>query len=240
VKVDFEWGEHGVARLAPRCELLIIVDILSFSTTVDLATARGAAILPFPSRDPAAAEAFAQAHAAHLAGSRWQITEAQPYSLAPSSVVSIPTGTRLVLPSPNGSTLTRLAAEHVETVIAGCLRNASAVAAYATQYAKSVGVIAAGERWRDDHSIRFAVEDLLGAGAIIHALGATTCSPEAALAALTFRTVRPRLGEYVHGCQSGVELVEAGYAEDVALAVQLDGSTNVPLLRDGAYFGIST
>jgi 2-phosphosulfolactate phosphatase len=48
------------------------------------------------------------------------------YSLSPQSLASIPKGTRLVLPSPNGATLT-LATEKTPT-LAGCLRNYRAVA----------------------------------------------------------------------------------------------------------------
>lgn len=32
--VRCEWGEQGLARLAPACVIVIIVDVLSFSTAV--------------------------------------------------------------------------------------------------------------------------------------------------------------------------------------------------------------
>jgi 2-phosphosulfolactate phosphatase len=40
----------------------------------------------------------------------------------------------------------------------------------------------------------------------------------------------------LRGSISGQELIDIGYAEDVALAAQLDVSHSVPLLADGAYF----
>lgn len=37
-----EWGVKGVEQLAPISDVVIIVDILSFSTCVEIATSRGA------------------------------------------------------------------------------------------------------------------------------------------------------------------------------------------------------
>ena len=41
--ICFEGGARGAEVLAPSCEAIIIVDVLSFSTAVSVATARGAA-----------------------------------------------------------------------------------------------------------------------------------------------------------------------------------------------------
>ena len=55
-------------------------------------------------------------------------------------------------------------------VLAGCLRNARAVAEFAQQAGRTFNVIPSGERWRDG-SMRPALEDALGAGAILRRQG---------------------------------------------------------------------
>ncbi|HKX30067.1 MAG TPA: hypothetical protein VJ302_20425, partial [Blastocatellia bacterium] len=46
-EIRCEWGRQGASLLAPISDLLIIVDVLSFSTAVEIATARGAVIYPY-------------------------------------------------------------------------------------------------------------------------------------------------------------------------------------------------
>ncbi len=223
-----EWGEQGVAVLAPISDAVIIVDVLSFSTSVDIAVRNGALIFPYRWRDDRAA-AFAASVNAELAESR---RTSHQYSLSPASLLHIKAGTRLVLPSPNGATLT-LAAKPTP-VFAGCLRNAEAVALAARKVGPKIAIIAAGERWRDDHSLRPSFEDFIGAGAIISCLGGTR-SPEAASAEAAFRAAMPRLSEYLHQCSSGRELVELGFAEDVRLAAELNVSDCAPVLKGEAF-----
>jgi 2-phosphosulfolactate phosphatase len=76
------------------------------------------------------------------------------------------------------------------------------------------------------------VEDLLGAGAIAAALGGSL-SPEAAAAAGAFESVD--VGTQLVHCESGRELVDAGFPQDVELAAMLNVSRTVPVLRDGAF-----
>jgi 2-phosphosulfolactate phosphatase len=218
-----EWGEAGVRALAPDSDVVIIVDVLSFSTCVDIALGRGAAVYPFPYKDDRAAQ-FAREKQAILAGNR---DEPGGFSLSPKSLLELPADARLVLPSPNGATLSLLTGD--TPTLAGCLRNAHTVAAAAVCLGKRISVIPAGERWPDG-SLRPAWEDVVGAGAILSHLSGHR-SPEATLASAAFATFQGTLRE----CASGRELIERGFAEDVALSAELNASSTVPMLQDGAY-----
>jgi 2-phosphosulfolactate phosphatase len=224
-----EWGLAGVEQIA-RPDVIVIVDVLSFTTTVDVALGRSATILPYRLNDDSAAQ-YARRHNAELAGPR-NGAEGK-YSLSPSSLLDAPAGLRLVLPSPNGSTLALAAASLGALVLAGCLRNASAVAARARQVGKRIIVVPAGERWPNG-TLRPAVEDWIGAGAVLRALPGRR-SPEAQLAIAAFEDFAENLRVRLLSCSSGRELTERGFARDVELAAQFDVSTVAPVLKDDAF-----
>jgi 2-phosphosulfolactate phosphatase len=227
-----EWGEGGVVALAPASDVIVIVDVLSFSTAIAVATERGAVVIPYGGRAESAA-AYAEANQAILAGRG----RGDPgYSLSPTSLLSISPGERLVLPSPNGSALTALAVESAPSavVLAGCLRNAGAVTRAAAQLGWRIAVLPAGERWPADRSLRPAVEDLVGAGAIIARLPGTR-SPEAEVAVAAYEAAAARLTDFLRHSSSGRELIERGFAADVDLAAQLDVSASAPQLINGAF-----
>ncbi len=228
--IRFGWGPNGLRRLAPAADVVVIVDVLSFSTSVDIAVGRGAVVLPYKWHDGSEHE-YAAAHDAVVAErGRWEHMPGR-ITLSPDSFTTLEPGTRLVLPSPNGSALTFAAREAGATAVhVACLRNASAVAA-ATPTNAVVSVIAAGERWRGATGpLRPAYEDMLGAGAVISALGTRGASPEARAAAAVFDDARPDLRDLVMACGSGRELIERGAMADVELAAALDASDVVPTL----------
>jgi 2-phosphosulfolactate phosphatase len=231
----FEWGEQGLHALAPSAATIVIVDVLSFSTAVDIAVSRGASVYPARWKDERSAQ-MATSLGAKLAVPRQRVSPEQPYSLSPPTLRSLPPGSRLVLPSPNGATLSTIAAESGATVIAGCLRNATTVGRFCRNQAGEVAVIAAGERWgRSEGSLRPAVEDLIGAGAILDALGSESVSPEAQAAIAAFRSCRESVRETLLDASSGRELIEAGYPLDVEVAAEIDTSTAVPCLHGGCF-----
>jgi 2-phosphosulfolactate phosphatase len=222
-----EWGAAGLAALA-AADVIIVVDVFSFTTCVDVAVARGGAILPYAWADPGAID-FARTQGAELAGKR-RLTK---YSLAPASYLDVERGFRCVLPSPNGAHVTLAAAAAAPIVLAGSLRNAHAVADAASRLGRTFNVIPAGERWRDG-SLRPALEDGIGAGAILRWLPGSR-SPEADAAVATFERYETCLIDTLDRCGSGRELEERGHTQDKDLAGALDVSDCVPKFDGVAY-----
>lgn len=228
-----EWGPTG-AEAVPA-DYAVVVDVLSFTTTLSVAVERGIEVFPFRWRDARAAE-HAMRHGATLAVGRFEALSrpgARHVSLSPASLSEVEGVERLVLPSPNGSTIAFALAESGAQVVGACLRNAAAVARWlAPKMAAgaSVVVVPAGERWNDD-TLRPAVEDLWGAGAVLAGLAdardpATSPEVRVAIAAWQAATMPVDL----LACASGRELVEVGFVADVEIAAHQDVSEVVPLL----------
>ena len=244
-RVRLEWGPVGAAETAPHSTYAVVVDVLSFSTTLSVAMDLGAEVVPYRWRNDGAAE-LARARGATLAVGRLEAA-ADPasdvVSLSPATLRESSGVERLVLPSPNGSAISFALARGGAQVVGACLRNRSAVAAWlATRLLAeadaTVVVVAAGERWAGDDSLRPALEDLLGAGAVVAALGAAGVdgwSPEASAAAYTFEACQGSLSDVLRSCSSGQELIGRSFGEDVDIAAELDSSLHVPVLRDDAF-----
>ena len=204
-QVRHDWGVEGLRRLAPA-DVVVVVDVLRFSTTVTDAVARGET----PPLD-------ASAHAVSL----------------------------------NGAAVAA-AAETGATVLLGCLRDARAVADAVLDIQRrraertSIAVIAAGELAgrQPGAPLRFAVEDQLGAGAVIDALGTVGIdhtSPEAAAACEAFRGLRGAVRHLLTASASGQELLgrtdrtQAASRDEVLNAAAVDAASVVPVLREGRF-----
>jgi 2-phosphosulfolactate phosphatase len=66
-------------------------------------------------------------------------------------------------------------------------------------------------------------------------VGLDHCSPEAAAAGAAFGGMKQAVRHLLKASGSGRELVQAGCAEDVALATELDVSSQVPVLREWSF-----
>ena len=229
--IMFEWGLRGLEALFPHSDVVVIIDVLSFTTCVDIVVANGGIVFPYRWKDDSVLEYAASVHAIAASSRRRFSNE---YSLSPTSLKAVTPGARLVLPSPNGSTLS-LSTGDLPT-FAGCLRNAYAVARAASNAGERIAVIAAGEKW-DDGSLRPSFEDLIGAGAIIDALPGKK-SPEAETAVASYLSCSNTLVESLFNCGSGKELVGRGFEGDVLLASQVNASETAAVLFNGYYHAV--
>ena len=255
-QVRFDWGAAGAERILPGAHVVVVVDVLSFTTAVVAAVEHGVAIAPWPWGDPRGAAALAERLGGVVAGRRG---EPGP-SLSPTSFTGREAFDELdgpvVLPSPNGGALAASLAGRGTVVLAGALRNRTAVAEriLALQEERGertiVAIVAAGERTQTaegsgaeagagaDEPIRFAIEDQLAAGAIVDALiglGIDHTSPEAAVACAAFEGLRHAATHLIGASGSAVDLVEQGFRADVRFATERDVSHVVPELRDGVF-----
>lgn len=236
------WGLLGARAM--DADVTVVVDILSFSTSVTIAVDRGMQVYPFRWRDDRARTFAAQRNAVLAVGrleeSRARVTNLP--TLSPATLLTCDAVKRLVLPSPNGSSLVAALDDGGRTVVIGCLRNATAVAqhvAAAVEAGQSVGLVAAGERWPVDDSLRPAVEDHVGVGAIAAHLvergHEPVMSPEALSAARLFTASAGHVAGLLRDCASGRELAAKGYGADVGVAAEVDTLRTVPVLLDGVF-----
>jgi 2-phosphosulfolactate phosphatase len=227
-----DWGPTGAHALVADArpgDVAVVVDVLSFTTTLSIALERGIEVFPYPWAT-AEAPAYAAERGAVLARGRREGLASGEVSLSPASFDNATGVDRVVLPSPNGSSIAFGLAAAGITVVGACLRNAAAVGRWLAGVDGRVSVVAAGERWPDG-TLRPAVEDLWGAGAVLAALGPDGASPEARAAVTAYDAVRDGLRSALTACASGRELVVAGFARDVEIAAAEGAAGVVPVLR---------
>ena len=231
-----DWGRRGTRLAAERGDILVIVDTLSFSTATVTALHYGGIIYPcsYHEEDPTL---FARRIGAEVAVRRQDVPAKGRFSLSPATFEQIEPGSRVVLASPNGATCSRYARQ-VPSLFVGTLVNARATAFAVSSLLErqdvDVTIIACGERWQtpaEDGELRVAIEDYLGAGAILSYL-AQEKSPEACVCEGAFIQVQKRLETLLWDCGSGRELRAKGFEGDVISAARLNVYDTVPLMAD--------
>ncbi len=233
-----DWGRQGAMQGARRGDIIVIVDVLSFSTSVAVAVDHGACIYPCGMEDDAGE--IADRVGGEAAVRRSDVPAKGRFSLSPLTYCGIDAGTRVVLASPNGATCSDCVSQ-AEFVIAGGLVNAAAVGEAVNgmlrQSRPSVTVIACGELEQaadGDIYLRWALEDYLGAGAILSHIDAQK-SPDAIVCETAYVHSRGQLQELIRDCRSGDELRAMGFGEDVTYAAREDILASVPVLKDGRF-----
>ena len=245
--VHVEWGRTGAALAAARGDVVVVVDVLSFSTTLSIAVARDFTCLIYSGAEieSLGGPAIAAIRLGARPVSRRRKVEPGQVSLSPASLLQAEPGQRVIFTSLNGAAVVS-AATKAPALLIGGPRNATACAALAVELmttvrAGRITVVACGEHWSSVEpavaGTRPAVEDWLGAGAVcarIADLG-YSLSAEARLAASAWN--HPSALSDVADSISARELRAAGFATDVDLALQVDADTKVPTRMTGEQTG---
>jgi 2-phosphosulfolactate phosphatase len=225
-----EWGLRGAREAAERGDITVIVDVLSFSSTV--VTAFHFAPWIFLHRRPGT-----------TSGTVCEKTKSRPRR-GPKR--GRRTGRPLLIPRfPERSGVFRGRRKGVRPV-GRSLLNVSAVDDAAERIHARTGaditVVPCGEQWADaregENRLRPGIEDDLGAGAILSRLR-RSLSPEARVFMGAFRSVRNSLAELIWDCAGGRELRLRGFAEDVRFCARMDAFGEVPLLQGDRFVDVS-
>ncbi len=248
VEVHVEWEAQGAELAAERGDLVVVVDVLSFSTSVTIAISRGTTVLSYSEaeieqrggRERLCAETGAEIVSKNRAAPDGG------YSLSPASLATIGPGERLIFTSLNGALCTSAAAAAPAVLVASLLNRSAAASWISAHWLRSEGggqgtqepaarrctLIACGERWSSTAGAdgwRPGIEDHLGVGAIASKLSSAghVLSVEASMAAETFTSTESELESVLAASVSGRELIARGFADDVRLAGHLDSVTDV-------------
>jgi 2-phosphosulfolactate phosphatase len=230
-----DWGVRGVREASERGDIIVVVDVLSFSSAITNALNKGVIIYPFPRVGDI--ETFGKNTGAEVCIlERSRARELGLPSLSSTSFTEAHRGKKYVLSSINGATCVKEAKEG-SLIFVSSLLNRSAVAKVINQIQKekehAVTVIASGERWKridgQERELRPSIEDYLGAGALLEKLEGTK-SPEARVCVAAFQSCRPDLSALMLDCSSAREVVSMGFPEDIPFCSQLDIYNEVPFL----------
>jgi 2-phosphosulfolactate phosphatase len=236
-----EWGQRGAREASERGDIIIIVDVLSFSSTVVTAVKFGAVIYPYPKLLYGQDRAYAEKVGAELILGRAEAAKIGKPTLSPITFSQVHANKKYVLCSLNGALCTWVASK-VPALLIGSLLNASTVAKVANQFRSktnaNISIIPCGEQWNDvkdgENRLRPSIEDYLGAGSILSKLEGEK-SPEAEVCVGAFLNNEEKIQKLIWECGSGRELRERGFEDDVRHCSRLNVYQTVPVLNKG-YF----
>jgi len=242
LQAHLDWMADGLRFALRAGRIVVVADILRFSSAVTTAVANGFTV--YPVADQKKVTPLARRIRGLAAGRSGDAR----FSLSPFGYLDAGDirNKKVVLWSPNGAACASLVKKGHRAYI-GCLLNARALGRHLTLIAKKTGcavtLVAAGEQQAfangerilyDLKSARrvFAVEDYLGCGAILSYVRLPK-SPEAAVCERAFRASRRRLRQLMLDSFSGRFLQDRKLTRDVVWAAQLNKYDVVPVIRGG-------
>ncbi|HTD38027.1 MAG TPA: 2-phosphosulfolactate phosphatase [Candidatus Limnocylindrales bacterium] len=234
-RVDVLLGPPWAAD-AIRGAHVAVVDVLRATSTIAVALANGAAGV-IPVAEPGEAIALGNRLGRDrvlLCGERDSVRiEGFDLDNSPASFTSdAVAGKTLLITTTNGTRALRAVATAASVRTAALVNRGAVVDALTREQNNcDIVVVCAGER------NGFALEDAIGAGALVDALlqripDAELCDGARA-AALLYRTVVARLADAIASADHAQSLAEKGFADDVAYCAGLDVLDVVPTLRGG-------
>jgi len=241
LNVKVEWFSTGAKHAAEAGDLVVVVDTLRASSFVATALAIGAeGVLPVTTVKEALRRHGLPGplSGALLAGEVGGVkVKGFDFGNSPTELLSRTgevRGRTLILRSTMGTKAIQAAkAAGADPVTVGCILNARAVAAHAhdqcVKQGRGVSIVCCGFPPR-----QFAIDDFLGAGAIIDELPEEVERDEAALAAhLAFQSAKDagELLDVVNRGRSARLLREIGQEEDIPSCLQLNRYDVLPLMR---------
>ena len=211
-----------------------VVDVLRATTTIATALANGAAgVIPVAEPEDAIALGNRLGRDRVLFGGERDSLRIAGFDLdnSPESFTEAAiAGKTVVLTTTNGTRALRAVA-NAASVRTAALVNRTAVADALAHEDGDIMILCAGE------TNGFALEDALGAGALVDTLltliGDVELCDGARAAALLYRGVANRLADAIASADHAQALAHKGFARDVTRCAALDTLTVVPTLRDG-------
>lgn len=230
-----DWSFRGVKEASLRGDIIVIVDVLSFSSAMINAVHNGAIIYPFP-RAGDINEYGNRVGAEVCVLERSRAKELGLPSLSATSFNESHKDKKYIISSINGATCVKEANDN-NLILIGSLLNAESVAGVINKIQKEKGtnitVIASGERWSsvndEPRDLRPSIEDYLGAGSILSLLNGTK-SPEADICISAYKNSKKDIVGLIKDCGSGRELINMGFPEDVEFCSKINLFKEVPFL----------
>jgi 2-phosphosulfolactate phosphatase len=215
-----------------RDRAVVALDILRATTTIAAALQAGVSqIRIFPTTDEAARAAADHGGRRILCG-EVKCLPPPGFDLGNSPDAFKPdlhAGQTLFMSTTNG-TRAIVAAREAKLLLTGALVNASAVAQALSRHASNVILLCAGTDGR------IAMEDLIGAGAIIdhlqHLAGIDLATDSARIALRLFQQARSDLPAALSETQGGRNILAVNLPEDITYAAQLDSMDTVGIVTN--------
>jgi 2-phosphosulfolactate phosphatase len=214
-------------------DIIVIVDVLRFSSTVCTAVANGFSVVAFS--HPNKAARYSEESGTPMSGP----TGNAKYSLSPLDYLNPKAPEEIALVSPNGAALVRMIDGTAKAFI-GCFLNSRALGRYLAMLSrganKGISLIAAGEaaegKYENLKQRRFAIEDYLGCGAILTELSMSKTA-EATVCQRAFESCKHDYVKLIGESLSGKYLSERGFGFDISHCVQRNLYDCIPAIQSG-------